>query len=151
MGRKVIIMDTVNPDLLEAPHIEGELLHFIAGEWQPNSYQWKRLAKHLTVCSYCRTALIVLLSAECKYEEEKEVLNNSLETPVQGLLAQFVIPHHRIEAQEHERMGTYAEAIVAKGQEEAAKRFPAFAEHIKRCSSCKATLEETLAFLKEPE
>ncbi len=52
-------------------------------------------------------------------------------------------------AQEYEQMGAYAEAIVAKGREEADKHFPVLADHIKRCPGCKSTLEAILAFLNE--
>lgn len=144
--KKAIVMDKVRPDLLVSPHIVGKLIHLVLGEWQPDPSQQEQLIIHLTECPYCRTALIVLLSAEQEYEK----LNSHPEISARNLLARFVTIHHEIEAQEYERMGAYAEAIVAEGREEADKRFPVLAEHLKRCPSCKSTLEETLAFLNEP-
>jgi hypothetical protein len=88
-----------------------------------------------------------LLSADQEYER----LNSSQEAPVHNLLTLFVTIHHEIEARDYEQMGAYAEAIIADGREEADKRFPVLAEHVRRCSSCKSTLEDTLAFLNEPE
>lgn len=73
------------------------------------------------------------------------------ETPARNLLTQFVAIHHEIAVQDYEHMGAYAEAIISKGREEADKRFSLLAEHIRKCSSCKSMLEETLAFLNEPE
>ena len=145
--KKVTLMDKVRPDLLVPPHIVGKLIHLVVGEWQPDPSQQEQLIVHITGCRYCRTALIVLLSAEQEYER----LNSFPEAPARNLLTQFVTIHHEIEAQEYEHMGAYAETIVAKGREEADKRFPILAEHIRRCPSCASTLEETLAFLKELE
>ena len=140
-------MDKVHPDLLVPPHIVDKLFHLVAGEWQPDLSQQEQLVVHLTECSHCRTFLIVLLSAE----QENERLNNYPEAPARNLLTRFVTIHHEIEAQDYEHMGAYAEAIIAEGREKADKRFPILAEHVRRCASCKSTLEETLAFLNEPE
>jgi uncharacterized protein with PIN domain len=144
--KKANVMDKVRPDLLVSPHIVGELIRLVVGEWQPDPSQQEQLIAHLTECPYCRTALIVLLSAEQEYEK----LNSSPESSARNLLARFVTIHHEIEAQEYEQMGAYAEAIVAEGREKADKRFPILAEHVRRCPGCKSTLEETLAFLNEP-
>ena len=146
-GKKALAIDRIHPDLLVPPHIVGKLTQLVVGDWQPDSSQQEELIAHLTECPYCRTALIVLLSAD----QEHERLNKATETPAHDLLRRFVTLHHEIEALDYERMGAYAETIVAKGQEEADKRFPILAEHISRCPGCKSTLEETLAFLKEVE
>ena len=143
---KATVMDKVRPDLLVPPHIVGKLFHLVAGEWKPDASQQEQLVVHLTECHYCRTALIVLLSADQGYER----LNSSPETPAHNLLMQFVTIHHEIEVQDYEHMGAYAEAIIAKGREEADKCFPILAGHVKRCSSCASTLKDTLAFLNEP-
>jgi hypothetical protein len=145
--KKASVLDKVRPELLIPPHIVDKLFHLVAGEWQPDPAQQEQLVAHLTECRYCRTSLIVLLSADQKYER----LNSSQEAPVHNLLTRFVTIHHKIEAQDYEQMGAYAEAIIAKGRAEADKRFPLLAEYVRRCSRCKSTLEETLAFLKEPE
>lgn len=144
--KKATIMDKVRPDLLVLPHIVGELIRLVLGEWQPDPAQQEQLVAHLTGCPYCRTALIVLLSAEQEYEK----LNSPPESPARNLLTRFVTIHHEIEAKDYEQMGAYAEAIVAEGREKADKRFPLLAQHIERCPSCKSTLEETLTFLNEP-
>src|SRR6266699_3826300 len=81
---------------------------------------------------------LVMLTAEQEYER----LNNYPETSAHNLLKQFVTIHHEIEGQDYEHLGAYAEAIIAKGREEADKRFPILGEHIRKCSSCKSTLEE---------
>lgn len=145
--KRASVLDKVRPDLMVPPHIVGTLYHLVAGEWQPDPSQQEQLVVHLTECSYCRTFLIVLLSADQEYER----LNSSQEAPVHNLLTRFVTIHHEIEAQDYEQMGAYAEAIIAEGREEADKRFPVLAEHVRRCASCTSTLEETLAFLNEPE
>ncbi len=145
--KKATIIDNVHPDLLAPPHIVDKLFHLVAGEWQPEPSQQEQLVVHLTECPYCRTFLIVLLSADQEYER----LNSSSEAPVHNLLSRFVSIHHEIEAQDYERMGAYAEAIISEGRKKADKRFHVLAKHIRKCSSCKSTLEETLAFLNELE
>ena len=146
-GKKANVLYKIHPDLLVAPHIVGKLTDLVVGEWRPDPPQQEQLIAHLAECPYCRTALIVLLSAEQEYDR----VNNYPEAPVHNLLNQFVTIHHEIEVQEYEHIGAYAEAIVAEGREAADKRFPVLAEHIRRCPSCKSTLEETIAFLNEPE
>ena len=141
--KKAAIMVKAHPDLLVPPHVVDKLFQLVAGEWQPDPTEQEQLAAHFMECPYCRTALIVLLSAEL--EEEGP------ESSVRSLLTRFVAIHHEIETQEYEQMGAYAEAIVAKGQEEADKCFPLLAEHIKRCPGCQSTLEAILAFLHDPE
>ena len=145
-GKKGSVKDKVRPDLLLPPHIVDTLIRLVLGEWQPAPSQQEQLVVHLTECPYCRTALIVLLSVDQGYER----LNSSPEAPAHNLLMQFVTIHHEIEVQDYEHMGAYAEAIIANGREEADKRFPVLAEHVKRCSSCASTLKDTLAFLSEP-
>ena len=145
--KKATIKDKVHPDLLVPPHIVGKLIQLVVGEWQPNPSEQQQLVGHLTECLYCRTALIVLLSAEQEYERS----NSQPEVLAHDLLTRFVTIHHEIEAQEYEHIGAYAEAIVAEGREKADKRFPILAEHIRKCPGCKSTLEETVAFLNELE
>ena len=146
--KKATIKDKVSPDLLVSPHIVSELLHVIMGEWQPDSSQQEQLVVHLTECEYCRKALILLLSADQKYEM---LMNSSTETPARNLLTQFVTIHHEIAVQNFEQMGAYAEAIKAVGKKEADKRILVLVEHIRKRKSCKAWSEETLAFLNESE
>ena len=143
--KQASVMDKVH--LFVAPHIVDKLIDLVGGEWQPDVSQQEQLIVHLTECRYCRTALIVLLSADQEYEK----VDSYPEAPIHNLLTQFVTIHHEIEAQEYEHLGAYAEAIVAQGREEADKTFPILAEHIRKCPSCKSTLEETLAFLNETE
>src|SRR5438128_1508929 len=108
---KATVMDKVRPDLLVPPHIVGKLLHLVVGEWQPDPSQQEQMVTHFTECSYCRTALIVWLSAEQVYDR----LNNYPEASVRNLIVRFATIHHEIEAQEYEHMGAFAEAIVAEG------------------------------------
>lgn len=145
--KKATILNEVSPDLLVPPHIANELFLLVMGEWQPDSSQQEKLVVHLRECYYCRMSLIVLLSADQEYEME----NSPTETPARNLLTQFVTIHHEIAVQDYEYIGAYAEAIIAEGRKEADKRFHVLAGHIKRCSSCKFMLEETLAFLNKSE
>lgn len=50
-----------------------------------------------------------------------------------------------------EDLAVYAETMVAHGQEKAKKRFPLLAEHLSRCPSCMASVDDAVAFLNEPD
>jgi hypothetical protein len=140
-------INKVHPDLLMSPHIMSELFQVVIGKLQLDSSQQEQMVNHLRYCEYCRTSLIVLLSAE----QKQEIMNDRVEIPVHALLTQFVAIHHEIAIHDYEHMGAYAEAIHAVGRTEADKRFPVLAGHIKRCTSCQSWLEETLEFLDESE
>lgn len=140
-------INKVHPDLLKSPHILSELFQVVIGKLQPDSSQQEQMVNHLKYCEYCRTSLIILLSAEQKHEET----NDRVEIPVHALLTQFVAIHHEIAIHDYEHMGGYAETVKTEGRTVAAKRFPVLAGHIKRCTSCQSWLEETLEFLDESE
>ena len=145
--KKSPVLEKIRSDLLVPPHIVDKLFHVFTGEWQPDSVQQGELVTHLTKCSPCRTLLITLLAATQNYEKS----NGNDETFIDDLLARFVHIHHEIESQEYEQMGAYAEAIVARGEKEADKRFPQLAVHVKSCSDCRIMLKDILSFLKESE
>jgi hypothetical protein len=141
--KKTIMLDKACPDLLVPPHIVDTLFHLVMGEWHYDPAQQELLVAHLTECSYCRMSLIVMLATE----QKEERMNSYPEEPLHNLLTQFVTIHHEIVAKDYEQMGAYAEAIIAEGRDEADKRFLVLAEHIRKCPSCKSTLDETLDFL----
>lgn len=145
--KKTSVRENVRLDLLVPPHVVDKLVNLFADTWQLDTVQLEQLAAHLKECSPCRTFLIALLGTEANRVNP----NSNPENPAHDLLMRFVNLHHKIESQEYEQLGAYAEAIIAKGENEADKRFPTIAEHIHRCSGCKSVLEETLAFLREPE
>ena len=143
--KKATVMDKVHPDLLVPPHVVDKLLLLITGEKQPDPSQLEQMVAHLTECSYCRTMLIVLLSADQEYERS----NSPTESTAHKLLTQVAKIHFAAEPVNYEQIGAYAEAIIAEGRESADKQFSVCAEHIKRCSVCQAILEEMSDFLKE--
>ncbi len=144
---KAAVMERIHPDLFITPHVADKLVDLVTGEWQPDESQCEQLVTHLTECYPCRTTLVVLLSAM----QQDEKPRSSTQVFIGSLLTRLANINHIIESQEYEQIGGYAETIIAKGRKEADKRFPTLAEHIKSCSSCKTTLEETLMFLKEFE
>ncbi len=146
-GKKGIVMETSHPELLAPPHILDKLIDIVAGEWLADPFQLEELAAHLSVCSYCRTGLILLLRGEQKYEKQQ----NDPKSIAAKLLERVFTIHHEIVIRGYEYMGAYAEAIVAEGRGKADKRFPILAEHIKRCRVCQTFLKETLTYLKEVE
>jgi hypothetical protein len=149
MEKDVSIMDImVHPDLFEAPHKLDELLRFLTGAWQPNLSQQEQLVTHLMTCSYCRVALITLLSGEQKY---MQTLQNYSETVLHHIILQFAAIHHKLDMLTYEYIGAYAEALVTLGNKAADKRFSVLAEHMQGCAYCQVLLEDMLAFLNAPE
>ena len=141
------VMDKVHPDLLEPPHIVGNLIDIMNDERQIDLFQQEQLVAHLVECEYCRTTIIIVLSAALENEQS----NDHPDPLVYDLLTRLVDIHHEIKSREYEQMGAYAEAIVAHGKKEANRHFPALVDHIRTCSRCQITLEETLAFLNESD
>ena len=138
------------PDLLVSPHVLPLLMELFAGDIQQALSQQEQLLAHLKTCHYCRTAVMVLLS----YVQEYDHRNNNPEEPTRDLLARFASISRAIdarEAQEFERLGAYAEAIVAYGREKAAQRFPDVAAHLKICTDCYSAIEATVASLTDEE
>lgn len=143
---KTNVMDKIQSELLDPPHVLDTLIHLVIGEWKLTSPQREQLIGHLTACSYCRTALIVLLSVDQEYQRSNASPD---EAAISDLLARFEAIHCELESRRYEQIGAYAEAIVAKGKEEADRRFHVLAQHIKECSECTSLLEDTLDFLNE--
>jgi hypothetical protein len=135
------------PDLLAPPHFLAELMELFAGERHQVLSQQDHLLAHLAVCEYCRTAVVVLLGIA----QECDRGNGDPLEPACDLRERFVRVGYEQEANGYERMGAYAEAIVAQGREVAALRFPDTAAHLSRCPQCRAALEATVAFLNEPD
>jgi hypothetical protein len=138
------VITAVGPDLLVPPHVLPLLMELFAGDRQQALSQQKQLLAHLTTCHYCRTAVMVLLS----YAQEYDRRNNNPEEPTRDLLTRFADISRAIEAreaQEFERLGVYAEAIITEGRKWAARRFPDVAAHLKMCPDCRSALEATVA------
>lgn len=151
MKKKIsTILPEVGPDLLEPPHVVPVLMELFAGDTQQALTQQEDVFAHLVACHYCRTAAIFLLGVAEEYDRR----NNDPIEVAHDLLMRFADIDRKIgmiEAQKYERLGVYAEAIVAKGRNEAAELFPDLAVHLSACPDCRAMVEETVAFLNEAE
>src|SRR6266851_5062601 len=141
------VITVVGPDLLVPPHVLPLLMELFAGDREQALSQQERLLAHIATCHYCRTAVMVLLS----YAQEYDHINNDSEKPTHELLTHFANISRAIEtceAQEFERLGVYAEAIVAEGRKKAARRFPSVATHLKICPDCRSAVDATVAFIR---
>ncbi len=146
---KVNVITMVGPDLLVSPHVLPLLMELFAGDTQKALSQQEQLIAHITACHYCRTAVMVLLG----YAQEYDRRYNP-EEPARDLLARFAGISRAVEAresQEFERLGVYAETIVAEGREKAAQRFPDVAAHLNICSDCCSAIESTVALIAGAE
>lgn len=144
------VMSEVGPDLFVPPHVLPILMELFAGDRQQALSQQEQLLSHLATCQYCLAAVEFLLSTAQEYDRR----NNDPEEPARELLMRFANINREIEAREaheFERMGAYAEAIVAEGREKAAQRFPTIAMHLSICSDCRSALEATVISITEEE
>lgn len=144
------VISQVGPDLLVPPHILRLLIELLGGDSLQILAQQEQVIAHLSVCQHCRTAVVIVLNVAQEYDRR----SNESENSTHDLLVRFASISREIEAckePEYELMGAYAETIIAKGREEADKRFHTLSEHIKRCRSCQSTLKDTLAFLRKLE
>jgi len=144
---KAAVMFEVGPDLFVPPHVLSILMELFAGERQQALSQQEQLLEHLAVCHYCRAAIVVLLSIVQEYDRR----NNDPEGSAHDLLIRFANISRAIEAHEYERLGAYAEAIVAEGRDKADLHFPDVASHLRICPDCRSALEATVAFITESE
>lgn len=143
-------MSEVGPDLLEPPHVVSVLMELFAGDTHQALAQQENMFTHLVACHYCRTAAMFLLGVAEEYDRR----NNDPIDVVHDLLTRFADIDRKIgmiEAQKYERLGVYAETIVAKGCDKAAELFPDIATHLSSCPDCRAMVEETVNFLNEAE
>lgn len=147
------ILSKIGPDLLVPPHILPVLMELLAGDSPQGLSQQEQLYAHLATCHYCRTAVVFLLKVAQGYDR----INNNSEEPIRDLLAHFenisreAEVREAREAWEFERMGAYAEAIVAVGQEMADQSFPDVAAHLRICPECRSAVKATVATITESE
>ena len=144
------VISEIGPDLFVPPHVLPVLMELIAGERQQVLSQQEQLLAHLATCHFCRTAVVVLLGLAQEYDRR----NNDPEEPAHDLLVRFANISRAIEAREareFERLGAYAETIVAEGRDGADLRFPDVAAHLKICPDCRSALEATVSSITESE
>ena len=143
-----MVISEVGPDLLTSPHILPALIELFAGEQRAVPVLQEQLLDHLTICHYCRTAIIALLSAAWKHDHQ----NGAQKKAAHELLERFANISRKIEereAHEDERLGMFAEAIVNEGPDKAASQYPGMAEHLKICLDCRSVLDATVAYIRE--
>ncbi len=147
------ILSKIGPDLLAPPHILSVLMELLAGDNPPDLSQQEQLFSHLAACHYCRTAVMFMLKVAQGYDRR----NNNSEKPIRDLLTKFEQISREAEAREareaweFERMGAYAEAIVAVGKKKADLSFSDVAAHVKICPDCRLAIQSTVASIREPE
>lgn len=144
---KATVMTEVGPDLFVPPHVLPVLMELFAGKTQQALSRQEELLAHLTACHYCRTAVVVLLGVVHEYDRR----NNDPQEPAQVLLMRFVNISNAIESHEYERLGEFAETIVAEGRDKANQRFPDVVAHLSICPECRSALEATVAFITGPQ
>ncbi len=144
---KGVFVDNTQSKLLAPPHIVNKLIDLLVGAWQPTKSEQQQLTMHLSECTDCRIALSILLVIRGKYEAKE----GYSERFIQDLSIQFITLHDQIEAHRLEYIGTYVEKILTEGQKKADKQFPLLAEYMKKSSSLRSVIKDTLNFLRETE
>lgn len=153
----ILSAQDTGPDLLVAPHVLTEVFDAFAGGKPPHPERQAHLMAHLGCCTYCRTAVIYLLCVA----QEADRRSGSEDGQAGQVLAEIARIHCDLEAAEDararaeavwcERMGAYAETIMARGRSAADEdpRFTALAAHVASCPDCRSCLDDTLEFLAD--
>ena len=146
------------PNLLVAPHVLTEAFDAFASTAETKALDPERqahLLAHLDCCTYCRTAIIFLL---CVAQEADRRSDNE-DGQAGQVLAEMARIHRYLDAAEDarvraeaawcERMGAYAETIMARGRGAADEdpRFAIIAAHVASCPDCRTCLDNTLESL----
>lgn len=122
------------------PHLMPQLSRILAGEWKLTPNIQRQMVAHLCRCDYCQIALEIIV--DTTLENSTGTLSTEQIENVQRMLGRFKAINHSIQTQD-ERIAAYAEMLEMHEAEEASKRYPAFAEHLKHCQECAAAVEDT--------
>ena len=129
----------------EARHILPELRKIVSGKWRPTLQDQEHMLDHLTTCAFCQNSVEVFVLATL--DTTSGGSNNDL---ARKLLIRLKDAIHKIMERE-EHIAAYAETLEVNGVEEANKRFPALAEHLKDCKVCESEVEDMLVVLRQAE
>jgi hypothetical protein len=146
----VLDVAKLHASLLEAPHVLPTLIDLFTNDVRDPYALQDKLQTHLTVCHYCRVALLTLLALV----QDDEQRNKEDDSATGKLLQSFVALSHEIEASEllaYEQLGAYAETIIAEGKKRADQLFPDVAEHIKTCTDCRSAVAATVSDIIESD
>lgn len=125
------------------PHIMPQLSRVRAGEWNFTPNIQRQMVAHLRSCNYCQLAVETMVAASFENDDDPTSVEE-----VRTLLARFKAINHSIQEQD-ERIAAYAEALETRGPDEANRRFPIFAEHLKHCQICAVEVDDTRNALVE--
>lgn len=127
------------------PHILPELINLVSSERPLNSSEQEQMLAHLAECIPCENALMTLLVVEL--ENERQI--GLSEEPAWRLISK--LSEIKEETQIRDDIPAYIEALEVQGVEEANKRFPRLAEHLKKCKACQSTVEGVRSLLHDAE
>jgi len=129
----------------ETHHILPQLEKIALGKWKSVLPDQEQMLDHLAKCAYCQSSVELFVAAALD-----SISESSPKDPVRKLLKHLKNALHKIHEQE-EHIAAYAEALEMHGVEEANKRFPVLAEHLKHCEACKSEVEDMRTLLRKAE
>ena len=146
MPRKITnTLPAVDSSTLNKPHILSQIRDEIIGKHSLTQAEQEQILDHLTTCTYCQIAIEMVITAMLD-----ETVDSSSKDTSHELLLQLKETNHKIQERE-EHIAAYTETLEVSGVEEADKRFPELAEHLRHCNICKAEVEDMRVALKQAE
>lgn len=143
MSKKTSTLLTSNTENLNRPpHVLPQLIKLVEEGSQSTSDEQMHRWQHLAECVHCQTLLGCYL---LKIIADKQA-RNLLAQHEQELLNRLRDIIHKTLA---EVLPAYTEVLVGRGAEEAARRFPIFAEHLRECQVCSPAVRDLQAWLQE--
>jgi hypothetical protein len=132
-----------NKRLLEAHQVVSHLQDAIKGRRALNKVEREALIDHVIGCAFCMHDV----------EKIRADLENSISTtaendPLYELLGQLSVVSRKL-VERDEAIAAYVEALELGGPEQAERKFPDFAMHLRGCKVCQAEVQSLQAMVKQ--
>ena len=121
-------------DLEQPPHILPVLIDLVKGEGHPNLLEQEQILSHLAECLPCQDALRTLLAIELERDRQIGIT----EEPASKLISRLsdIIEETHV----RQDIPAYVEASELWGDEEARKKYPRLAAHLRNCKACQSII-----------
>lgn len=146
MKNKMKALESVlgSVSLDKPPHILSQLTEIVEGDLLATPSEQEQLLAHLIECEYCQIALEMLVAPE--------LADYSSDDSSVDLASELLMRHGESikKRQTHyEQIAAYIEMLEAHGVEEASKKYPLLAKHLKHCKDCQFLVESTRTLLEQ--
>ncbi len=146
MKDKMPALESVlGPTVLDKPpHILSQIIEIVEGDLLATPSEQEQLLAHLIECEYCQIALEMLLDSKLPGYIPGDTAAD-LASKLLARCAEGIKKRH----EHYEQIAAYIEMIEEHGEEEASKKYPFLAKHLKQCKDCQFLVESTRTLLDQ--